>query len=379
MKIAIWWNIPCKSIVPVARELSEMPGVDVTFISESDLSSSRKNLGWDMPEFGDLEYRVLPLVNWREDVKKQMYSDYDLHIFNGVYYFRKLRFALDTARKLNRTFGVISEAYHNPYTGIKRVLKKVYSRVVTPFRVLPRVRKAKFLLSASGDIREPFINLGWRSDQIYPFGYFPENNGLEFLRDTKSSEPNLLCTGLINKNKGQHLLVHALSNLVKDNIEFRCTITGTGPEELRLRDRVNQMGLGDYITFTGVVSDAELNRIKARADLFIAPGLEEPWGIRVNEALLCGTPAITSDGIGASELVRYSGAGRVFKKGSVDSLTVQLRQILNGEELNCCKSKAIDFSRKITPKAAAYYLMSVVNYTVNDMGPKPIPIWISEA
>lgn len=376
MKIVIWWNIPCKSIVPVARELSNMDGVHVTFISESGLSEERLNLGWELPNFGNLEHLVLSEKDWRGDVTRLICRDYDLHIFNGVYYFKKLRFALDSAIKLNRNYGVISEAYHNPYRGYKRLLKMLFTRIVTPLRVFPRVRDAKFLLSASGDVTGPFINLGWRREQIFPFGYFPENSGQESAQPTLDGEINLLCTGLITKNKGQHLLVEALLLLAKENMEFKCTITGTGPEEPYLRERVHQLDLDVRVTFTGVVSDLELNSIKARSDVLVAPGLEEPWGIRVNEALLCGTPVIASDGVGASELIRSSGAGRVFTSGSVDSLANALRQMLKKGELEAGKKKAKAFSEKITPEVAANYLLSVIKYTVDGEGRKPKPTWL---
>jgi len=378
MKIAIWWNIPCKSIVPVARELANIENTEVSFISQSDLSESRKKLGWELPDFGRAKYIILPDNNWEYDVEKLVLDDYDIHIFNGVYFFPKIRYALDFTRKSKISFGVISEAYHNPYQGYKRILKTIFTRVITPFRVFPRIKKAKFILSASGKNIYPFLSLGWREDQFFPFGYFPENAGLVVNEKTDNTIPNILCTGLITKNKGQHLLLQALSELKKENIEFKCIITGFGPEEENIKKLANDLDLDDCVDFVGVVSDSELNEIKGKTDLLVAPGLEEPWGIRINEALLAHTPVIVSDKIGASELILTSRAGRVFKSGNKGSLVQALTEQLIAEELKKSKEKAKKISVHITPHAAAIYLYEVIQYTLKNSTKKPYPIWLSK-
>lgn len=376
MKIAIWWNIPCKSIVPVARELANIENIETTFISQSDLSENRKQLGWELPEFGKAKYIVLPENNWKNVVEKLVLDNYDIHIFNGVYLFPKIRYALDYARKKDIPFGVISEAYHNPYTGYKRILKTTFTRSITPFRVFHRIKNAKFVLGASGNNSDPFLHLGWRKEQFFPFGYFPENVGLAINSESVNAIPNLLCTGYITKNKGQSLLLQALSTLKNENRKFKCVITGFGPEEENVKNLAYELDLDDSVDFVGVVSDAKLNEIKSKTDLLIAPGIEEPWGIRINEALLAHTPVIVSDGIGASELIVSSGAGKVFKSADVDSLTQVLRNQLETKELKESKEKAKVFSTNITPESAAYYVHNVVQYTLKNSDKRPYPTWL---
>lgn len=378
MKISIWWNIPCKSIVPVARELANIKGIDVTFISQTGLSQSRRDLGWGEPVFGNAEYVILPELNWKNSVRKLVLDKHDIHIFNGVYFFPKIRYALDFARKNNCPYGVISEAPHNPYSGYKRILKKIFTSVVTPFRVSPRVNNAKFLLGASGSDFQPFLNLGWKKSQFFPYGYFPDNSNLKPKQLMNNEIPHLLCTGIISKNKGQHILLKALAILKSAHIAFYCTITGYGPEEKTIRQLANDLNIDDCVDFAGVISDSELNEIKQKVDLLIAPGLEEPWGIRINEALLANTPVIVSDKIGACELIRTSGAGRLFESGNVNSLVAELKVQLEHDALDVSKARAREFSVKITPLSAASYLLSVVEYTLYNVGERPYPIWLHD-
>ena len=56
------------------------------------------------------------------------------------------------------------------------------------------------------------------------------------------------------------------------------------------------------------------------AVVVVACGLCEPWGMRVNDALMEGTPVIVSDGMGVAWLVTQFGCGCVVPKGDADAL-----------------------------------------------------------
>lgn len=376
MKIAIWWNIPCKSIVPVARELANIGDNEVYFISQSDLSENRKKLGWELPDFGDAKYIVLKEYKWKESIEKLLDDTFDIHIFNGVYYFKKIRYALDKARKKEIPFGVISEAYHNPYQGIKYYLKNAFTRTITPLRVFPRIKKALFVMGASGNNYKPFKHLGWAEEQFFPFGYFPENGNIEKKEKLFFNIPRLLCTGYITTNKGQHLLVKALAFLSNENIPYNCTITGFGPEEENIKNLAKELGIINNINFTGVVSEKEMNIIKENTDLLVAPGIEEPWGIRINESLLAHTPVIVSDKIGACELIKKSSAGCLFKSGDLSSLKDALSIQLQPKVLQKSTENATDFAENISPKSAAHYLNDVIKFKLNKITEKPFPKWL---
>jgi glycosyltransferase involved in cell wall biosynthesis len=68
--------------------------------------------------------------------------------------------------------------------------------------------------------------------------------------------------------------------------------------------------------------------------LFVLPSLFEPFGLVVNEAMLCGLPVAVSDRVGAKfDLVRPDENGYVFPAGDVEGLAAILRQILpDGEK-----------------------------------------------
>jgi glycosyltransferase involved in cell wall biosynthesis len=65
----------------------------------------------------------------------------------------------------------------------------------------------------------------------------------------------------------------------------------------------------------------------------VLPSLFEPFGLVVNEAMLCGLPVAVSDRVGARfDLVRPGENGYVFPAGDVEALAAILRQFLPDPE-----------------------------------------------
>jgi glycosyltransferase involved in cell wall biosynthesis len=61
----------------------------------------------------------------------------------------------------------------------------------------------------------------------------------------------------------------------------------------------------------------------------VSPSEYEPFGVLVNEAMLCGCPVMVSDRVGAGyDLITSGQNGFVFPFGDVDSLTAILRKTL---------------------------------------------------
>ncbi len=111
---------------------------------------------------------------------------------------------------------------------------------------------------------------------------------------------------------------------------------GDGPERANLERRAAELGIADRARFLGFVNQTQLPSTYRAADLFVLPSLFEPFGLVVNEAMLCGLPAAVSERVGARfDLVRPNENGFVFPSGDVDALAEILRQILPDMEKRC--------------------------------------------
>jgi glycosyltransferase involved in cell wall biosynthesis len=108
---------------------------------------------------------------------------------------------------------------------------------------------------------------------------------------------------------------------------------GDGPERLNLERRATELGLTDRVRFLGFLNQSQLPSAYCAADLLVLPSLFEPFGLVVNEAMLCGLPVAVSDRVGARfDLVRPGENGYVFPAGDVEALAAILRQFLPDPE-----------------------------------------------
>jgi glycosyltransferase involved in cell wall biosynthesis len=99
-----------------------------------------------------------------------------------------------------------------------------------------------------------------------------------------------------------------------------------------LRDRLTalaaSLGISERVRFLGFVNQTELPAVYRAADVLVLPSAFEPFGLVVNEAFACETPAIASDACGCVEdLIVEGETGFSFPSGDVAALADRLRWI----------------------------------------------------
>jgi glycosyltransferase involved in cell wall biosynthesis len=80
------------------------------------------------------------------------------------------------------------------------------------------------------------------------------------------------------------------------------------------------------VTFAGFLNQTEITRAYAAADCLVLPSdFGETWGLVVNEAMVCGLPAIVSDRVGCGpDLVEEAVTGSIFPFGNFEALADRL-------------------------------------------------------
>jgi alpha-1,6-mannosyltransferase len=115
----------------------------------------------------------------------------------------------------------------------------------------------------------------------------------------------LVYSGRLSVEKNPVAAIAAVKALTADDIAVHLDVYGTGSQ----RQQLERAAAGLPVTFHGhLTSRAELAARIAEADVVIAPGPAETFGLTVLESLACGTPVVTADTGGAGELLA-SGAG----------------------------------------------------------------------
>ena len=105
------------------------------------------------------------------------------------------------------------------------------------------------------------------------------------------------------------------------NSKLHLLIVGTGELLESARQFTEEHELP--VTFAGFLNQTEITSAYVAADcLILSSDYDETWGLVVNEAMVCGLPAIVSDRVGCGpDLVKCGETGERFAFGAVDALS----------------------------------------------------------
>jgi teichuronic acid biosynthesis glycosyltransferase TuaC len=118
--------------------------------------------------------------------------------------------------------------------------------------------------------------------------------------------PLLVTAGALLVRKGQDLAIEALKAVPGVTL----ILVGDGPD----RARFEAQAAGLPVRFLGVLPHSELPALLAAADVMVLPTVSEGLANAWVEALACGTPVVTSDVGGASEVIDRPEYGRLVPR-----------------------------------------------------------------
>jgi alpha-1,6-mannosyltransferase len=103
----------------------------------------------------------------------------------------------------------------------------------------------------------------------------------------------LVHCGRLSAEKKPQRSLNTLATLRADGVPARLVVAGDGPLRRRLQRRAAREALP--VTFAGFLPDrADLAALLGSADVALAPGPVETFGLAALEALACGTPVVVS-------------------------------------------------------------------------------------
>lgn len=151
---------------------------------------------------------------------------------------------------------------------------------------------------------------------------------------TKSLEAknrNFIYVGRLAKEKNLSLLLAAYHACFATQNEpnWGLIFVGDGPMKSQLVNQAADYGLAS-VHFAGGMPWHEVPAYLAQADVLILPSLSEPWGLVVNEAMVCGMPVIVARNCGCvGDLVQNGQNGFVFNPKKMDELAAAMRHYLD--------------------------------------------------
>jgi glycosyltransferase involved in cell wall biosynthesis len=141
--------------------------------------------------------------------------------------------------------------------------------------------------------------------------------------DLADVAPVVLFCAKLQPWKGPADLLEGFARANVPNLHL--VFAGEGPLKPELKLRAKALGVSERVRFLGFVNQSQLPSVYGAADLFVLPSLYEPFGLVINEAMLCGCPVAISDRVGAKfDLVREGENGYVFPAEDVGAISAVL-------------------------------------------------------
>ena len=162
----------------------------------------------------------------------------------------------------------------------------------------------------------------------------------------------------LSPEKRPDVLIPTLAEMLRRGINARLVVCGDGPS----RAAMAQQAAGQPVTMTGYVADRDrLAAMLASADVAIAPGPYETFGLSALEALASGTPVVASSSGALPELV-VGAAGAVSASDPLEMANAVERVLgrgTSGRDLARSRAEQFPWSRTILEMLRVHNLDTV--------------------
>ena len=165
------------------------------------------------------------------------------------------------------------------------------------------------IVAVSGNVKDCFLR--WLPVKT-PVSVLYNTNETELIRSLGSREPEdplfrdetvpAVCSvGKLMKTKGFDRLLNVHRRLLDEGLGHHIYILGVGEEKNRLEKQIRQLGIGESVTLLGYRDNPY--QYVSRCDLYVCSSHREGFSTAVTEALILGTPVVSTDCSGARELL----------------------------------------------------------------------------
>jgi colanic acid/amylovoran biosynthesis glycosyltransferase len=172
----------------------------------------------------------------------------------------------------------------------------------------------------------------WDKLVVAPLGVNPEIFAASEVRPAPECF-EILCVGRLVPAKGQHVLLAACADLLRDGAKLRLRFVGDGPDRASLGRAATAAGLTDQIIFAGAVNQDEVRAFYRAADLFVLASFAEGIPVVLMEAMAMGIPCVSTFVAGIPELIRHEIDGILMMPSDREALKVAIAHLMRDADL----------------------------------------------
>lgn len=171
---------------------------------------------------------------------------------------------------------------------------------------------------------------------------------------------NFIFIGRFSPEKNILNLLNSFLEISKNNGEWGLILLGDGPLKNEIDTFISNNNLQNKILLPGFIQQDRIVKYLIASDVFILPSLSEPWGLVVNEAMLCHLPVIVSTKCGCQpELVQEGVNGFSFDPNNKLKLTNLMQGFVNGScNIKSMREASFAIVRKHSPSIIAQNIVT---------------------
>jgi len=159
----------------------------------------------------------------------------------------------------------------------------------------------------------------------------PAERSAERERDRRTAR--LISVGRLCDQKDFPFGLAICERLLRKGFRPLYTIAGDGTERANLEEQVRRQGLGDWVTFTGLVSQEDLIPLYQTSDVFVLTSKSEGIPVVAMEAMAAGLPVVAPRITGVPELVEGGHSGLLFSPGDLEGATEAVASLVEDRAL----------------------------------------------
>ncbi len=201
---------------------------------------------------------------------------------------------------------------------------------VTGLALVEKIQRAVFVVAISSFGRSQLYR--WCSHDLWPKIHVVRC-GVDQTFLTQQSTPilekaQLTCIGRLCEQKGQLLLLEAISQLAAEGLPVKLVLVGDGELRGELEALIVRFRLQNQVRITGWADSNEVRQNILDARTMVLPSFAEGLPVVIMEALALGRPVISTYIAGIPELVEPGICGWLVPPGSVTDLKEAIRTVL---------------------------------------------------
>jgi glycosyltransferase involved in cell wall biosynthesis len=225
-----------------------------------------------------------------------------------------------------------------PYRFYKRLLLRTASKMTTMFLSVSQAAEkswfadSRLWVSGNNEIKNHCTI--YNCIDIERIKYLikdADKDGLRMRYDIKGG-PIIGIVGRINYNKGQLVLIDAVSKIVKNYPDIQVLIVGHDEQRDEIIKRASQYDLANRIIFTGKLAPQEVYQLYSIMNVLAIPSIFEGFGMIAIEAMAAGLPVIASRIGGLMEIVEDNITGLLVDPQNAEQLAIAIEKILENPE-----------------------------------------------